>query len=56
MLADEFIWREASEGLEPAGEIAGGDEVGEVSPELIVAIVVKALDVASLMVRFILST
>jgi hypothetical protein len=39
-----FIRRETLEGLEPAGEVVGGDEVGEVLPELVVAVVVEAFD------------
>lgn len=31
-LADVFIWCEAFEGLEPLGEIVGGEEIGEVGP------------------------
>ncbi len=40
--ADGFIGCEASQGFEPPGEVVGGDEVGEMLPELIVAIVVAA--------------
>lgn len=42
-LADEPIWHEAFEGLEPASEVVGGSEVGEMLAELVVALVV-ALD------------
>src|SRR3954466_12721566 len=42
--ADELVGCETLEGLEPAGEVVGRDEVGKVLPELIVAIVVEALD------------
>lgn len=43
-LADELVWCEPAKALEAAGEIVGGDEVVEVSPELIVAVVVESLD------------
>jgi hypothetical protein len=33
--ADVFVGREALKGLEPAGEVVGGDEVGEVLAELV---------------------
>ena len=42
--ADELVGREAFEGLEPPGEVVGGDEVCEVAAELVVAVVVEALD------------
>ena len=42
--ADEFVGCEAAETLEAAGEVVGGDEVLEVSPELVVAIVVETFD------------
>jgi hypothetical protein len=42
--ADGFIWGEALERLEPAAEVVGGDEVGEVLAQLFVALVVVALD------------
>ena len=42
--ADELIGCQALEGLEPAREIVGRDEVGEVSAQLIVIVVVEALD------------
>jgi hypothetical protein len=43
-LADELMGCEAFECLQPAAEIVGGDEVCEVALELIVAVVVVALD------------
>ena len=42
--ADVFIRREASQGLEAAGEIVCRDEIADVSAELIVAVVVIAFD------------
>jgi hypothetical protein len=42
--ADEFVSGEACEGLEPFGEVVGGDEVAEVYSQLVVAVVVEALD------------
>jgi hypothetical protein len=43
-LADEFVWREAVKALEPAAEVIAGDEGIEVPPELVVTVVVRALD------------
>ena len=43
-LADEFIRREAFECLEPSGKVVGIDEVGEMPPKLVVAIVMVAID------------
>lgn len=43
-LADGFVWSEPFEGLEPAGEVLGGDEVAEVLPELVMAVVMIAFD------------
>ncbi len=43
-LADGFVGSEPFEGLEPAAEIVGGAEVAEVLPELVVAVVMVALD------------
>ncbi len=43
-LADELVGREALEGLEPASKVVGRDEVGKMLAELIVALVVEALD------------
>jgi hypothetical protein len=54
--ADKLVWCEAFEGLEALGEVVGANEVIEVAAELLMAVVVIALDFASLMVRFILST
>lgn len=56
--ADVFVRREAFEGLQPTGEVISFDEVFQVLAELLVAVVVEALDgrFLSLMVRFILST
>lgn len=42
--ADELVWCQPLQGLEPACEVVGGHEVGEVLPELVVAFVVEALD------------
>ena len=44
MLADELIGGEAAQGLQAAGVIVGGDEVGEMLAEPIVAVVMAALD------------
>ena len=43
-LADVFIRCEAPQGLEPAAEVVGRDEVGEVTAQLVVGFVVVALD------------
>ncbi|CAP57828.1 unnamed protein product (plasmid) [Gluconacetobacter diazotrophicus PA1 5] len=43
-MTNEFIWSEAAQGLEPAGEIVGGNEVGEVLTQLVMCFVVEALD------------
>ena len=42
--ADGFVWCEALQGLETSTEVVGGNEVGEVLPELVVAVVVVAFD------------
>ena len=42
--ADGFLRCEAVWGLQAAGEVVGGDETGEMLPELIVAIVMEAHD------------
>ena len=42
--ADSFVRGEAFEGLEPAAEVVGGDEVGKVLPELAVVVIVVAFD------------
>ena len=42
--ADGFVGCEASQGLEPPGKVVGRDEVGEMLPELIVAVVVVSSD------------
>ena len=42
--ADAFVGREAFEGLEPATEVVGGDEVAKMLPELVVCFVVVAFD------------
>jgi hypothetical protein len=44
MLCRWFVRCEAPEGLEASAEVVGGDEVGEVLPKLIVAVVVIAFD------------
>jgi hypothetical protein len=43
-LADELVGCEPSEGLKPASEVVDADEVGEMDFELLVAVVVVALD------------
>ena len=43
-LADVFVKREPSEGLEPPREIVSGYEVGEMDAELVVVVVMEALD------------
>jgi hypothetical protein len=55
-LADKLVGCETLEGLEPASEVVGADEVGEMGFELLVAVIVVALDSGSLMVRFMRST
>jgi hypothetical protein len=42
--ADELVGCEALQGFEATREVIGGDEVGEVLPELVVALVMVALD------------
>lgn len=42
--ADGVVAREALEGLQASTEVVGGNEVGEVLPELVVAVVVIAFD------------
>ena len=44
MLADVFVGRQAFQGLEPAGEVVGRDEVGEMAAQLVVGFVVVAFD------------
>lgn len=44
LLANECVWRETAQGLEPAGEIVGCAEVREAAAELVVRFIVKALD------------
>lgn len=41
---NEFVWCKAFEGLQSSAELIGYDEVGEMLAELIVALIVKALD------------
>lgn len=43
-LADELVGRKAFQGLEPAGEVVGDDEVGEVLLKLVVALLIEELD------------
>lgn len=45
--------REAIERPQPAAEVVGGDEIGEVTPELIVVLDGKRLTVVSFIVPFI---
>src|SRR5215210_318373 len=42
--ADELVGREATQALQPATEVVGVDEVVEVAPELLVAVVMVAPD------------
>ena len=42
--ADGFVGSEAFEGLRATAEVVGGDEIGEVLPQLIVVVVVVSLD------------
>ena len=42
--ADEFVGREAMERLESFGEVVGSDEVAEVDTQLVVGVVVVALN------------
>ena len=44
LFADEFVGREAFEGLEPSPEVAGADEVGQMPVELVVIVVMEAFD------------
>ena len=44
MLADELVGREAFEGLQSSPEVVGADEVGQVSSQLVVVVVVEAFD------------
>ena len=44
MFADEFVGREALEGLEPASEVVGVDEVPQIPPQVFVSVIVEALD------------
>jgi hypothetical protein len=43
-LADEFVWREAFEGLEPPGEIVCGDEIRQMNPQLSVRFIEISFD------------
>src|ERR1700690_2118795 len=43
-LADVFIGRETLQGLQSASEVVSSDEVGEMVAELLVALVVEAVD------------
>ena len=43
-LADELVGREALEGLQSTAEVIGADEVVEMLPELLVAVVMIKLD------------
>ena len=42
--ADVFVRCEPFEGLESSGEVVGSDEVGEMLPEVLMCVVVEALD------------
>ncbi len=39
-----FVGGKSSEGFEPSSEVAGVDEVGAVLPEVLVGLVIEALD------------
>lgn len=43
-LANEFIWGEPAQCLEPAGEIVSRDEIGEVLAQLVMRFGIEALD------------
>ena len=43
-LADELVWGQALEGLETAGEVVGIDEVSEMLAQLVVTVVVIAMN------------
>src|ERR1700694_6226495 len=43
-VADVFVWGEAFQGLEPTAEVVCGDEVGQVGSELVVRLIVIAVD------------
>src|ERR1700675_4221683 len=43
-IADEIVWGETLEGLEPAAEVVGADEVSEMRFELLGVVVMIALD------------
>ena len=42
--ADVFVWGEAFEDLEPFGEVVGGHEICEVFAQLVIGLIVEALD------------
>jgi hypothetical protein len=42
--ADEFVGRKAAESLESFGEVVGSDEVAEMNAQLLMAVVVVALN------------
>ena len=42
LFADELVWRETFEGLQSSPEVVVADEVGEVTPQLFVVVVVEA--------------
>ena len=44
LFADELVGRQAFECLQPSPEIIGADEVGEVTSQLIVVVIVEAFD------------
>jgi hypothetical protein len=44
VLADVLIGGEAAQGLEPSGEVVGGEEVAQVTPQLVMSVVVVAPD------------
>ena len=43
-LADVFVGCETPQGFQPAAEVVGGEEVGQVGSELVVRVVVIAVD------------
>src|SRR5580692_3845275 len=43
-LADVFVGCETPQGFQPAAEVVGGEEVGQVGSELVVRLIVVAVD------------
>ena len=44
LFADKFVWREALEGLQSASEVVSADEVSKVVPQLVMIVIMEALD------------